>query len=315
MNNLPGIFMTGLLLAGSLLCTQPVRAQKAYPVEVNGLLSRIPIPESSAACYVSCTKSTDSSNGVIDVRDNGPIFKALQDEFMKIAQTPMAADGSTTPSMTTPPTPEQIEQMKQQALQRAAQMQNMTPQQIAQMQQGAATSQPRDNVELMKLIGQAQTACGQISRLNIELSDKVARLDKSPIDKVKMGPNCPEVQQGGYAGPTCGCMIAHATGYATGRVAARDEYLKQVRSLLLEYQGKIRPLVATVDDAVARAKYGDAVVNPAFKQQVVSIQRQALGSVSTVMAIAGSNWEDAGKQYAELINAKSGASVGCFGRK
>lgn len=313
--NTPSIFITGLLLAGSLVHSQPVRAQKAYPVEVNSLLSRIPIPESSAACFTTCTKTTDSSNGVIGVRDNGPAFKALQDEFMKIAQAPMTADGSTAPSMTTPPTPEQIEQMKQQALQRAAQMQNMSPQQIAQMQQGAAASQPRDNVELMKLIGQAQTACGQISRLNSELSEKVARLDKSPIDKVKMGPNCPEVQQGGYAGPTCGCMIAHATDYATGRVTARDEYLKQVRSLLLEYQGKIRPLVATVDDAITRAKYGDAIVNPAFKQQVVSIQRQALGSVSVVMAIAGGNWEDAGKQYAELVNAKSGASVGCFGRK
>jgi hypothetical protein len=43
--------------------------------------------------------------------------------------------------------------------------------------------------------------------------------------------------------------------------------------------------------------------------------RQALGAVSVFMAIAGGNWEDAGKQYAELVNANSGASVGCFGRK
>ena len=247
-------------------------------------------------------------------RDNGPAFKALQDEFMKIAQAPMTASGSPAPSMTAPPTPEQIEQMRQQALQRAAQMQNMSPQQIAQMQQPGAALPARENVELMKQIGQAQTACGQISQLSSELSNKVARLDKSPIDTVKIGPNCPEVQQGGYAGPTCGCMIAHATDYATRRVAARNQYLQQVRTLLLEYLDKFKPLVATVDDAVAKAKYGDVVVNPAFKQQVVSIQRQALGSVASIMAIAGSNWEDAGKQYAELVNAKSGASVGCFGR-
>lgn len=310
------LFFTTLLLSAAA----GADCQKAYPIEINSLLSKIPIPHNSAGCYQTSTKTTDPSNGSVNIRDNGPAFQALQDQFDKITKAAMGdAIGTSMSSMsTTPPTPEQIEQMKQQALAKANQMQSMNAQQMAQMHNnpGAAASRSsQEEIQLMKLIGEAQTACGKLSQLTSELSMKVNALDRSAIENISIGPNCPEVRQGSYVGPTCACQTEHATAYETKRVAARNALLDKISALLTEYMGKMRPYIATVDDAVAKAKYGDAISNPAFKQQVPNIQREALGAVVSLTALASGSWEDGAKQYAGLVNAQSGASVGCYGKK
>lgn len=291
-------------------------AQRAYPIDINSLLSKVPIPRTSADCYAAATKTTDPQNGAISIKDNGAAYQALLDQYDKITRAAITdAMGKNSSSLsTTPPTPEQIEQMKQQAMARAAQMQSMNAQQMAQMHNnpGSAASRPgKEDVELMKMIGDAQSACNSISQISAELQSKIAALDHSAIQNVSSGPNCPEVRQGSYVGPTCACQVEHATAYETRRVAARDALLQKVNSLLAEYIAKLKVQIAIVDDAEAKAKYGDAVTNPAFKQQVVNLQRQALGPVSAVTAFASDNWADAAKQYASLVNAKSGASTGC----
>jgi hypothetical protein len=179
----------------------------------------------------------------------------------------------------------------------------------------ASTTPGASDVQLMKLIGDAQMSAGRIHQLIAELSGKMAQLDKSPINAVKIGPNCPEVQQGGYAGPTCECLKAHAIDYATRRVKAEDDYVQQVAALLREYIAKIRTETAIVDNMEQKAKYGEAVNNPAYRQMCVSIQQQALGAIPAVEGMSSSVWGDAANMYANQVNAASGASSGCAAHK
>jgi hypothetical protein len=308
------LFFSALLL----LTAAAVRAQRAYPIKVDSLLSIVPIPHSSVACYDACTKTTDPSTGIVSIKDNGAAFQSLQYLFDKITKAAISdASNTRMASMsTTPPSADQIEQMKQQAMAQASQAQGMNAQQMAQMHNNSGASRlSSEDVQLMKLINEAQITAGKLSQLTNELSAKVGALDHSAIDTVSMGGNCPEVMQGGYAGPTCGCMTKRATTYESKRVTARNALVPKVSALLSEYVGKLHPLIVTLDNVVIKAKYGDAVSNPAYRQQVVNIQREALSAVASLDGIASHNWEDAAKQYAGLVNAESGASVGCYGRK
>ena len=138
----------------------------------------------------------------------------------------------------------------------------------------------------------------------------MGKLNKG-LDAVKIGPNCPEVQQGGYAGPTCACLQDHAVDYYTRRVGAMNGYIEQATVLIQEYMSKMKAETTIVDEMEAKAKYGDAVSNPAFRQMVVSIQRQSFGAVAALLGVSGSVWRDGATEYANLVNAKSGASVPC----
>ena len=310
------IFFTTLLLSAATgaIC------QRAYPIEIGSFLDKIPIPGTSADCYQGSTRTTDPSNGSVSIKDDGPAFQSLQDQFDKISRAAVgnAIGGNMSTIPATPPTPEQIEQIKQQAMAKAAQMQTADAQQMARNYNNpaAAASRPgQEDVQLMKLIGEAQNACGRLNQLSVELNTKVNALDRSAISNIPTGSNCPDVRQGSYVGPTCACQIQHAISYETKRVDARNALLKEISALLIEYEGKMRPLIAIVDNAVAKAKYGDALTNPAFKQQVPNIQVQAFNAVTTLTALANGNWKDGAKQYAGLVNANSGASVGCYGHK
>jgi hypothetical protein len=286
------------------------QAQKAYPVSLTQLLGSIPIPQSSAACYATSTIEKDPSNGAVTVKDNGATFSDLNAKIMKISMAGMTT-APTAGSMSSPPSAEQIEQMKQQAMQRAAQaQQGMTPQQAYS---GSATAKPMDP-DLMRQVGQAQNTIGPLNQLTSELSAKISQLDKG-LDKVRQGPNCPEVQQGGYAGPTCSCLIARGTAYANARAAQEDLYLKKVTALLTDYISKIKVQLAIVDAMEAKTRYGDAIANPMFKQQPSMIQRQAMASITTVLSIASSVWTDAAAEHANVVNATNGTSEGCAGKK
>ena len=168
---------------------------------------------------------------------------------------------------------------------------------------------------VMKQMGAAQTAVGRINQLTIEMGQKLGTFNRQSIDTISQGPNCPEVQQGGYAGPTCACMRAKDLAYETKRVAAQDAYLSKIKSVILDYLGQIRTQTAIVDNFEHAAKFGDALSNPVYKQLVGSVQRQALGGVVAILGASMSTWEDAAKIYANWVNAKSGSSVGCFNRQ
>ncbi|HLI91972.1 MAG TPA: hypothetical protein VKU83_00090, partial [Puia sp.] len=289
-----------LLLASILLASMQARAQKAYPVELLGLLGKITVPTDAAACFAGCTKTTDPANGAVSIVNTDPTFKELNDELNKISKAAMDAANAQTSAQA--PNADQVQQMQQQAMQQAAAMQGKSPQEIAAAQQARAQSGAPSASELavLKKMGQAQTAAAQINQLINEMSQKFTKLDKSEIDNVPRGANCPEVQQGGYAGPTCDCLTKRDQAYQSARVAKCNAYLQQVSAIINEYMGKIKVQAAIVDDFEHTAKYGDALSNATYRQLVGSVQQQALGGVVATLAAASSNWEDAAKIYAYL---------------
>jgi hypothetical protein len=286
------------------------RAQKAWPGDVTAMLSKVPAPGSSISCYAGCTKVTDPSTGMISIKDNGPGFTDIENQLDKILKDAMAGASAQGPGMTGPPSADQVDQMKQEAMAKAAAAQSMTPQQTAQQYRSASGAPAPGELAVMKLIGNAQTAAGRINQLSLELAQKKAKIFPS-LDTVRMGPNCPEVQQGGYAGPTCSCMRAKEVDYRTRRTPVMDQYAEQMAALFREYLPKMKAETVIVDDMEAKAKYGDAVSNPTYRQMVVSIQRQAFVAVTTLMSLSGSEWKDAAEEYARLMNARSGASIPC----
>ena len=298
------------LLIPVLLAAATSYGQKAWHGDIMSLVAKVPVPGSSADCYGSATKETDPSNGIVSVKDNGVQFNDLQAQLMDIASGGMAgANQSAAPGV---PTADQIEQMKAQAMQRAAAAQSTSPQQYAQQQQGQYTggAPSKTEVELMKEISQAQTAASQISQLCNEIGQKKAKITKDAVLAVKMK-NCPEVRQGSYVGPTCECTMKNDIDYYTARVAAMNEYIIQITTLMQEYMGKIKTQVSIVDEMEVKSKYGDAVSNPAFKQMAVNIQRQSLAGVTSLLALSGDAWNDGATEYANLANAKSGAMTHC----
>ena len=303
-----------MLLPAFFCFSHAIHAQKAAKISIVSLLASVPVPQKSEVCYAACTKNTDASNGAVSIKDTGPGFSSLQDDLMKILNNGVAMPTQTR----TAPTPEQVEQMKQQAMAQA--QQRMA--QAQAMQQGGqppapgsvTAARPADDPVLMRQIGQALSTVAQANALVRELNEKMTKIDRSGVDNVKSGPNCPEVQQGGYAGPTCACLKAKAVKYYNERTDQEDKIVYSAGSLLQDYIGKLKPLLVSIDDVIVKADYGDAVVNPAFKQQVSSLQRQALGSVVSVLAMCDGTWKDAAVIYCGTVNANSGASVGCRGK-
>jgi hypothetical protein len=300
-----------------LLAAVAANGQKAYPTVISGLCGNVPLPQSSATCYAAATKTVDSTTGMVSIKDDGAAYNALQAQFDKYVKARMAAADPAV-GMSQVPDAAQMQQMREQAMQRAAAMQNMTPQQIAAQQQQLAARQhpsagsPPSAAELavMKQIGQAQQAAGDIGRLAGELGQKLAAIDRSALDKVKWD-NCPDVRQGSYVGPTCDCQQKNELAYRKRRVAAEDTIVQTIREVIAVYQSKIVADEVIVDNMEQAAKYGDAVSNPAFRTVVVSVQQQAMNGLTVLVAAAGGGWKDAAEVYAAQVNAASGASVPC----
>ena len=300
------LFLTALAASG----------QQAYPVVISALCGNVPLPQHSSACYAAATRIVDSATGMVSIKDNGAAYNDLQAQLDKYVRSRMAAADPA--ARAAAPDAAQIQQMREQAMQRAAAMQNMTPQQIAAQQQQLAGQQhpsaggPPSSTELaiIKQIGQAQQAAGDIGRLAVELGQKLAAVDKSALDKVKWD-KCPEVRQGSYVGPTCECQQKTELAYRKRRVAVEDTIVQQVREIVAVYQSKIVADETIVDNMEQNAKYGDAISNPAFRQVVVTVQQQAMNGLVVLLAAAGDGWKDAAEVYAAQVNAASGASVPC----
>lgn len=316
MTNPTPFFALLLATAATVVCPGNTIAQKASPVELSGLLAKIPIPANSSACYAAATK-TDASNGMVSIKDNGSDFTTLHATLIQIVTSNGSVSAATARAYA--PSAAEVAQMKQQG----AAMKNMTPDQAAQAAQAmqkqyaasvGATPGPVDP-QLTKLIGDAQKAAGQMSALIQELSAKLAKLDRSPIDAVKQGPKCPDVQQGEASKPACDCLKSRATDYATRRVTAEDVYLQQAAALFRDCIGQLRTQAAVVDNMEQKAKYGDAFSSTAIRQVVVSIQENALGSVTAAEGLSNNLWGDAANMYANQVNAASGASSNCAAHK
>lgn len=287
-----------------------VHGQNAWQGSITTMLTEIPVPGSGASCYGQSTKLIDPDTKIVSIKDNGPAFTGLEARLENIMKAAMSASKA---QATAPPSADQVAQMQQQAMQRAAAAQSSNPQQMAQQYRSSSGAPSADDMAVMKLIGQAQTAAGNINRLSLEMAQKRGKINKN-LDSVHMPPNCPEVQQGGYAGPTCACLRGHEVDYRTRRVAALNSYVEQMAALFNEYLPKMKAEAVIIDQMEAKAKYGEGVSNPAFRQMVVSIQHQGFGSVTSMLSLSGDVWKDAAEEYAKLVNAQSGASIPCGGK-
>ena len=290
------VLLCGFLEAG---------AQKPAIIQINSFISRIPLPESSATCYGSATIVT-ATDGTVTVKDNGEQFNTLNDQLDKLTKDYMAsvkaASAAPPTAAPTQPTPEQIEQMQQQAMQRAQQAMQSGGNPAAAAQAGAQTKHTYTNVALMQELGKAQSAIMPMNQLITELTGKLGQVR---MEQVPMGPNCPEVQQGGYAGPLCSCTKDRNVTYEERSVAARNDCLGKINSLLHQYIPQIEQQVAIVDKLESDAKFGEGITDPATLQMLTSVQRQALGGFTAILGIASGSWTDGANQYARLVNAKS----------
>jgi hypothetical protein len=267
MKKLLPLFVTGLILLSGFL----LKAQKPVHMQINDFLQKIPLPVNSEGCYAACTTSTDAS-GFITVKDNGAVFNGLQDQLTKMLNVDMAAMRS---AAGTPPA----------------------------STASSTASSSANRAALMKEIGNAQNAAMQISAITRELGAKMAAIPA--MATVHSGPNCPEVQQGSYAGPTCACEREHAIDYESRSVAARDELLKQMSDLIRQYIPKMREQVAIIDKLESDANYGDGIGDPTTVQLLWSMQRQGMSAIPAILGAASSTWTDGAKQYASLVNARN----------
>jgi hypothetical protein len=264
------------LLALALLTTGPlfVRAQRPTPIQINSLISRLPIPESSQGCYHSCTITTDA-DGISSIKDEGPVFNSLTD---------------------------QLEKMNKAAMEDMQSGHGTTGNSTLTASSGASARPPATNVALMRELGKAQSSIMQVTLLTNELSGKMGQLQ---MEEVPVGPNCPEVRQGSYVGPTCACELERSVNYEQKRVAARDAWLQQAAALFQQYIPRIKDQVAFVDKVENDANYGQAIKDPTTLQMLWSVQRQALGGYTSLLAIASSAWKDGAGQYLNRVNAKN----------
>ncbi len=279
--------------------------QKPSPIQINSFISRIPLPVSSQVCYESSTTTKDPSSGLISIKDNGPQFNSLNEDMDKISKGDMDAmktryaNAQSQSASSSAPTPDQVAQMQAEAMQKAQQAAQNAGNPSGTAQTGSYSIPQTTNVALMQELGRAQSSVGQITQLTFELSTKMGQLQ---MDEVSMGPNCPEVRQGSYVGPTCACTKQHSVDYERKRVEVRDKYLRQVNDLLQQYIPRIKGQVALVDKVEIDSKYGQAVSDPAISQMLWSVQRQAMGGFTSVMGIASSAWKDGASQYLNLVN-------------
>lgn len=279
--------------------------QKPAVLKINNLISRIPIPVASQACYETCT-TIKNPDGTFQIKDNGPAFNALNNEVEALGKGDMDAmkNGSLNAQASAPPaapTAEQISQMQAEAMARAQQaMQNgADPSKAAP---ASNTYKPTTNVKLMQQLGTAQSAVGKISQLTMEMSSKMGEIR---MTDVTMEPNCPEVRQGSYVGPTCACERQKGITHYEKMVAARNTYLQQVNGLLHKYIPQIEEQVDLIDKVETDTNYGQGITDPRIIQQLWSLQRMGLNGFTSVMGIASSSWTDAANQYLLVVNASA----------
>ena len=297
--------LRGSLLVSALVGCHFVFGQKPAVLKINNLISRIPIPVASQACYETCT-TIKNPDGTFQIKDNGPAFNALNNEVEALGKSDMDAmkNGSLNTQTSAPPaapTAEQINQMQAQAMARAQQA----------MQSGADPSKaapasnpykPPTNLKLMQELGTAQSAVGKINQLTMEMSTKMGDIR---MTEVPMEPNCPEVRQGSYVGPTCACEKQKSINHYEKMVAARNTYLQNVAGLLRKYIPQIQEQVDLIDKVEADANYGQGITDPLTIQQLWSLQRMGLNGFTSVMGIASSSWTDGAQQYLYVVNASA----------
>lgn len=299
------------LLATLIIFTTVASAQKALPIQVGSLLAKIPEPESCAASFKLATIDSNEE-GILSVKDAGPIVIGIQDQMTKdmsdLANSSMSSSSYTNTSM---PSQDQINQ----ALQNASKMQGMSREQMMQMAQHRQPQSPppgNTNAASFKEFGKAQDAAGKLSVLQGQLATEASQLGGEYQQKLHAIPtvidNCQEykVQGADLALPKCGCVKALYMAYYQKRVTIEDEYLQKLDQIVHKYLPQFREQIAIIDKVEGDLKYGDAVSLPVIKTQLVGVQQQAIGSLTTIVGVESNAIKDSATEFANLSNINNG---------
>jgi len=301
-----------ILITTLFFCTEAsVNAQKALSIQVNSLLAKVYAPTDSKESFQMCTKDTDATSRIISVKDAGRVINDLQQTISnymtQLGTSSMNSSYSNT--ATSMPSPEQMKQMQQNAMQ----MQSMSPDQAMKMTKQMPhnnTATPTSNPALMQEIGKAQEAGGKINVIMTDLSTKVSQLGgefDQQEDKIKMSGSCDEIKVKGadLALPKCSCVKSRNLDFRQKRVAVADSYLQKLNAILQKYLPDIKNKIAIIDKAESDANYGDSFSMTVLKQQAVSLQQQALGATLPILGIVSQAIEKTGSEYADLVNIKN----------
>lgn len=295
------------------LAAMSVKAQRAQPIRVLPFYSRIPVLASSDASYGASTRESNA-DGIITVKDPGPAFDSLQQglqNYLMLATNASMAAANGSYGNAAPPSQEQVNQM----MQKAMQMQSMSPEQIRQMSQGAGRSSapaPAMNAAAMQEMGKATDAAATLNKLSGELVNKALVLlaelkhkqDALPALKV----DCEEhkVQGADLALPGCGCVKAAYLAYYQKQVTLQDQYLPRVEALIQSYLPKFKEQVALIDQVESDLKYGDALSMPVLKNQLMSAQQQAVNALTPILGIISQRLQESAEAYANVVNTRNG---------
>jgi hypothetical protein len=301
-----------LLLAFFSLTSTIILGQKVARIQIISLIDRIPSPESCSVCYGGSTIITDSVTGRVKYKDNGPRFTQIDKELQQIMNGDMDAMNKNTAQSANQAAAQQAAQeaakaQAQAAQQQAAQMANMTPDQIQQMAQknssNYSSAPQKVDGKMMKEIGLAQSAAQKIVMIVMEMNSKVSGLPHTDRGKLPIPASCPEVMQGSYAGPTCGCEKGRSVASENSVVEAENQDLSGMIPFLAQYAPRIKEQVIIVDQLESDYKYGDAVTDPNMKQVFYMVQRQAMTGFLNLYGMAGGGWEEGAKTYVDYVNA------------
>ncbi|HSN07870.1 MAG TPA: hypothetical protein VLS85_02475 [Hanamia sp.] len=299
------------LLTILIFCTTISFAQKALPIQVGSLLAKIPELESCAASFKLATIDSNEE-GILSVKDAGPIVNGIQDQMTKdmtdLASSSMSSSSYTNTSM---PSQDQINQ----ALQNASKMQGMSREQMMQMAQHRQTQSPppgNNSAASFKEFGKAQDAAGKLSVLQGQLATEASQLGGEYRRKLHaistVTVTCQEykVQGADLALPKCGCVKALYMAYYQKRVTMEDEYLQKLNQIVHKYLPVFKEQIAIIDKVEGGLKYGDAVSLPVIKTHLVGVQQQAIGSLTTILGVVSNAIKDSATEFADLSNINNG---------
>lgn len=308
------------LVAVLFTITPTIQAQKALPLEINGLLAKVPSLQGSEENFHTCTTVTDPTNNTVGVKDAGAAITnletTLQNDMQQLAMGSSASGsyGGSNPEM---PSASQIAQMQQQA----RQMQGMSPEQAQQMamkmsQQMAQnvpqqSAPPTSQVDLMEELGTAQTASSKISVTLGEFTTKATQLESEynqKIGEIQLNDDCQsyKVQGADMALPKCDCVKSRYLDFYQSRVKLEDEFLQRLNAIIQTCLSDIKGQIAIIDKAEKDLKYGEAVGIPAFRAQVVTVQQTTLSYILPLVGMVEKVIKESGTVYSDVYNTNNG---------
>ncbi|HVA98655.1 MAG TPA: hypothetical protein VNG53_07140 [Bacteroidia bacterium] len=277
-----------------LICTLyiSVKGQNCLDLNITPLMTNLQVPGDAAQNFAECTvaknehQQTVIENYGTDVTQLDTIVNQKTRDFNNAAIANLGDVNSQIPS----------QQSVQSAQQLAAQLQKMTPDQQKQwaMQQAtkqnySAASTIQDDPTTTKLVLETtDMASRQLKLLNDEFAAKFRQITFAKTDEINAVKqpdmsNCPTIDKVGT--PSCACVDGREGTYWEQIVTIQNKYNQQLIALMQTYIPKLKTLESSVDDNIAKLKYGDIIKTASLKKQLFSAQTSAFANAFLVTVV------------------------------